>query len=90
MIKLQCQQVSMLYAYCWLCKARLQKNWQLSLSLLQKQDECIPHGSIVSVILFSIKISNTLKCVNPKFLCMTLSKHIHTMVSTTSMQKQDK
>ena len=59
-----------------------------TLSGLQGQEEGVPQGSILSVILFSIKINNIVKALNPgvdcslyvdDFLICYRSKHIHTI-----------
>ena len=59
-----------------------------TLSDLQGQEEGIPQGSILSVSLFSIKINNIVKALNPgvdcslyvdDFLICYRSKHIHTI-----------
>ena len=59
-----------------------------TLSGLQGQDEGVPQGSILSVTLFSIKINNIVKALNPgvdcslyvdDFLICYRSKHIHTI-----------
>ena len=59
-----------------------------TLSDLQGQEEGVPQGSILSVTLFSIKINNIVKSLNPgvdcslyvdDFLICYRSKHIHTI-----------
>ena len=59
-----------------------------SLSHIQEQEMGVPQGSILSVTLFSIKINNIVKCLNPgvdcslyvdDFLICYRSKHIHTI-----------
>ena len=59
-----------------------------TLSGLQGQEEGVPHGSILSVTLFSIKINTIVKALNPgvdcslyvdDFLICYRSKHIHTI-----------
>ena len=59
-----------------------------TLSDLQGQEERVPQGSILSVTLFSIKINNIVKTLNPgvdcslyvdDFLICYRSKHIHTI-----------
>ena len=58
-----------------------------TLSGLQGQEEGVPQGSIISVTLFSIKINNIVKALNPgvdcslyvDFLICYRSKHIHTI-----------
>ena len=58
------------------------------LSDLQGQEEGVPHGSILSVTLFSIEINNIVKALNPgvdcslyvdDFLICYRSKHMHTI-----------
>ena len=58
-----------------------------SLSHLQEQEMGVPQGSILSVTLFSLKINNIVKCLNPgvecslyvdDFLICYRSKHIET------------
>jgi len=57
-------------------------------SHLQEQEMGVPQGSILSVTLFSVKINNIVKCLNPgvdcslyvdDFLICYRSKHIHTI-----------
>ena len=59
-----------------------------TLSDLQGQEEGVPQGSILSVSLFSIKINNIVKALNPgvdcllyvdDFLICHKSKHMHTI-----------
>ena len=59
-----------------------------TLSDLQGQEEGVPQGSILSVTLFSIKINNIVKSLNPGFDCSLFvddflicyrSKHMHTI-----------
>ena len=59
-----------------------------TLSGLQGQEEGVPQGSILSVTLFSMKINNIVKALNPgvdcslyvdDFLICYRSKHIHTI-----------
>ena len=59
-----------------------------TLSDLQGQEEGVPQGSILSVTMFSIKINNIVKALNPgvdcslyvdDFLICYRSKHIHTI-----------
>ena len=59
-----------------------------TLSDLQGQEEGVPQGSILSVTLFSIKINNIVKAINPgvdcslyvdDFLICYRSKHMHTI-----------
>ena len=44
-----------------------------TLSNLQGQEEGVPQGSILSVTLFSIKINNIVKVLNPGVNCMLMT-----------------
>ena len=70
-----------------------------TLSGLQGQEEGVPQGSILSVTLFSIKINNIVKALNPgvdcslyvdDFLICYRSKHIHTIELQQCLNKIQK